>query len=229
MKQFAVIGAGSFGSSLARALTESGFPVMLIDCDETELKKNSEYVTETIQLDATDEKALRAVGIDSVDGAVVSIGENIEDSIIITMTLKEMGVEYVVAKALSDAHGKILSRVGADRLVFPERDMGKRVARSMVATSPLDYIDFAPGYNIAEIPVPESFYGKSLIDTRLRSDYEIEVVAIKRNIPDIGEDGMSVLKEKVIMVPEPHMEFKKGDLMLVIGRTEKIDEIQGLK
>lgn len=229
MKQFAVIGAGSFGSSVARTLTERGCTVMLIDKDESRLKKNSEYVTETIQLDAMDEKSLRAVGIESVDGAVVSIGENVEGSIIISMLLKELGVKFVIAKALSDAHGKILSRVGADRLVFPERDMGIRVAQSMVSTSPLDYIEISPGYNIVEIKIPDSFAGKTLQQARIRSDYEIEIVAIKRTVPDLNDKGLSVLKEEVIMVPHAGIELKKADVLLVIGKTERIEEFSKLK
>jgi len=124
MRQFAVIGSGLFGASVARTLSEQGADVILIDKDADCLRELDGIVSQTVQLDATEEKALRAAGIEEVDAVVVSVGKDMEASILITMTQKEIGIKWIVVKAISEPHSKILTRVGADRIVFPEREMG---------------------------------------------------------------------------------------------------------
>jgi len=134
MRQFAVVGLGRFGSSVAETLSSKGCQVLAIDTDEEKVQDLSELVAQAVCVDATDEKALKAVGIEPVDVAIVSVGGNIESSVLITLVLKEIGIKEVIAKAVTKDHGKVLEKVGADRVVFPERDMGIRIANAL--TSP---------------------------------------------------------------------------------------------
>ena len=227
MKQFAVIGAGKFGSSVALELTQKGYQVLLIDNDMEKVQQMSDVVTKAVQLDATDEKAMRAVGIKDFDVAIVSIGrQNMEDSVLVTMMLKELGIGTVVAKALNEAHGRILTRVGADRVVFPERDMGKRLANSLITTSIMDHLDIVPGYSIAEIQAPREFIGKTIKESDIKPKHGIQIIAIKSMKPNIDESGESVLEEEINIAPGASTEIQKDDILLVLGKDEEIDKFK---
>ena len=182
-KQFVVIGAGKFGSSVATTLRKLGYEVTVIDIDKEKVQKLSNSVAQTIHLDAMDEKALKSVGIEEADVAVVSIGKQMEASILITLMLKEMGIKKVVAKATSEAHGKVLSRIGADRIIFPEHEMGVKFANALISPTLFDYVEIAPGYDIIEVDVPKFLWNKTLVETRVRSKYQIEIIAIKKIMP----------------------------------------------
>ena len=153
MRQFVVIGAGRFGKAVATTLTQNGCQVLLLDKDENAVQEMSEIVTQAIQLNVIDEKALQSLDLADMDIAIVAIGGNLEASILATMKLKELGVKTVVSKAGTIPHSKILSRVGADRIVFPERDMGIRIANSLISPSISDYIEVSPGYNLSLIHI----------------------------------------------------------------------------
>ena len=227
MKQFAVIGAGKFGASVALELTQKGYQVILIDNDLEKVQQMSDVVTKAVQLDATDEKAMRAVGIKDFDVAIVSIGRHgMEDSVLVTMMLKEMGVGMVVAKALNEAHGRILTRVGADRVVFPERDMGKRLANSLVTASIMDHLDVVPGYGISEIKAPREFIGKTIRESDIKPKHGIQIIAIKSMKPDIDEKGESVLEEEINIAPDASAKIQKDDILLVLGKDEDIDKFK---
>ncbi|MBU3959207.1 MAG: TrkA family potassium uptake protein, partial [Candidatus Omnitrophica bacterium] len=157
MRQFAVIGLGRFGWSVAKTLSEKGHQVLAIDKDEELVQEASDFVTESVQVDSTDEKALKAVGIMNVDVAVVAIGTNLEASVLTTLIIKELGVQHIVARAVTDEHAKVLQRVGATKVVLLERDMGARIANSLVSPSILEHIELSPESSIIETVPPKEF------------------------------------------------------------------------
>lgn len=228
-RQFAVIGAGRFGSSVAMTLTKNGCDVTVVDNDKENIQKISEYVSNAVQLDATDEKALKSIGIEDVDVAIVSIGEQMEASILVTMSLKEMGIKTVVAKAVTESHGKILARVGADKVVFPERDMGVGLANALLHPSLLKHVEVAPGYNIAEFEAPKVLWGKSIAESAVRVKHGVQIVAIKRRRPGLNKEGESVLEEDVDPIPSAETVVNKGDMILVIGKQENVRKFRSLK
>ena len=226
MKQFAVIGAGRFGASVAKTLSEQGCDVILIDNNAERLRALDDLVTQAIELDATDEKALAAAGIAEVDAVVLALGRRMEESILITMLLKEMGIKQVIVKATSEAHYKILTRIGADRIVFPEREMGVKVANSLINPTILDYIEVAPGYNIIETRPPEDIVGKSLEESKARSRYGVDILALKRMKPVLDAAGDSRLEEEVTIVPHAHEVINENDTIIVIGREDLLAEFR---
>lgn len=215
MKQYVVIGCGRFGSSVAKTLYGLGNEVLAIDKDEEKVQEISDSVTHAVQADVMDESVLRELGIKNFDIVVVSIGSDLEASIMATLIAKELGVKTVIAKAQSDLHGKVLSKIGADKVVFPERDMGVRVAHNLVSTNILDFIELSPDYSIVEITAIPEWENKTLKELRLPTKYGINVMAIKR--------------EKFINVsPYADDMILKGDVLVVIGSTEDLKKIEHL-
>lgn len=221
-KRFVVVGAGKFGESVAVTLSKMGCEVTVLDVDKEKVQQLSGMVSQSIQMDAMDEKALRSVGIEESDVAVVSIGQQMEASILITMMLKEMGVPIVVTKAISDNHGKVLSRIGADRIVFPERDTGIKLANTLLSPTISDYIEIAPGYQIIEVESPKVLWNKTLIDARVRSKYGIEIIAVKKNVPELDDAGETTIKEEVTIIPPAETTIVEGDNLVIIGTRDKI-------
>ena len=162
MKSFAVIGLGRFGNSLAKRLSSLGNEVLAIDNDMEHVQGVADFVTQAVAADALDESSLKSLGITEFDCVLVTISENVEASILITSMLKELGVKYVVSKAVTDLHAKVLRQVGADKVVFPDKDMAEKLAQNLTASSILDYIDLSDKYSIVEVETPKSWYGKSL-------------------------------------------------------------------
>lgn len=226
MGKFAVIGAGRFGRSVASKLVEMGQDVILIDRNEARIQSLSEEVPGAVQLDAIDERALRTAGIEDVEAAVVSTGQKMEASILISMLLKDIGVRRVVAKAISEAHAKVLSRIGVDRIVRPEKDMGERIAKSLASPTILDQIEVSSGYNLVEIVAPKGLLGDTLKNAKVRERYGINVIAIKRSRPELDENGESRLEEEVNLNPQPDDVVQEGDVLLVIGSVEDIEKFQ---
>jgi len=225
-KQFVVVGAGRFGSSVAITLSKSGAEVTVIDKDRDSVNRISDYVAQAVQLDAMDEKALRSVGVEKADVAIVSIGTQMEASILVTMTLKEMGIPKVVSKALTEPHGKVLARVGADSVVFPERDMGIKLAKSLVSPTILDHIEVSPGYNILELNVPGFLQGKSIMESKVRNKYSIEIIAVKKHNPQLDGKGESILDEEILIAPPADTMLEKGDTMMVIGKEDALEKFR---
>lgn len=213
MKQFIIIGIGRFGESIATTLYNMGYDVMAVDKSEEKVQYISDKVTHAVQADATDEHALKALGIKNFDAAVVTLGESVQSSILITLLCKELGLKYVVAKAQSDLHAKVLYKIGADKVVFPERDMGFRVAQSLVSTSFLDYIELSPHYRLVELQAVPSWENRSLKQLNVRARYGVNILAIKHgdsvNISPSGDDIIH-----------------KDDVLVVIGNTDDIKRFQ---
>ena len=174
-KQFVVIGLGRFGASVAKTLYSLGNDVLVIDKDEDLIQDISDSVTHAVQMDATDENALRTLGLRNFDVAVVTIGANIQSSVMVTLLVKELGVKYIIAKGNSDLHAKVLYKIGADRVILPEKDMGVRVAHNLVSSSILDYIELSPDYSIMEIEALDEWQDKTLRELKLRSKYGINL------------------------------------------------------
>jgi trk system potassium uptake protein TrkA len=220
-RSFAVIGLGRFGSAIARTLTELGHDVLGIDSDEERVAGLSDYIAHTVQLDATDEKALRASGLQDVDVAVISIGENIESSLLVVMLVKEMGVPTIIAKATTALHGRILERLGVSRVIFPERDMAIRVAHSLVMPNVLDYIELSRDFSIVELPAPPEFVGRSLKELALRSRLGLTLVAIKRR----GRPGEA---EITIVAPAADDRLEAQDVLSLLGSNDRLEKLEGL-
>lgn len=216
LKQFAVIGLGRFGSSVAVTLFKSGYDVLAIDADEERVQKFSDEVTHVVQADTTDENSLRAIGIRNFDVVVVAIGEDIQANVLTTVLLKELGVEYIVAKARNELHGKMLGKIGADRVVYPERDMGVRVAHNLVSTNVLDYIELSPDLSLVEVNAPKALVGYSLSEANLRARYSINVVAMKRG-------------EEIIVPPLPGEKIREKDILIIVGGNAGVQKLEELE
>ena len=217
MKQFAVIGLGRFGSSVAKTLTDKGNQVLAIDIDEDRIQEISEIVTNAVCIDATDEKALKAVGIENVDVAVVSVGAGIEASILITLALKEIGVREIIAKAITQSHGKVLLKIGATRIVFPEQEMGERVANMLISPKIIEHIYLSPDYSMAEVSAPREFVNRTIKQIDVRAKYGLTVIAIKRVIR--GE-------EKIDISPPADEAIKENDILIVVGSNTNIERLK---
>lgn len=212
-KQFTVIGLGRFGSSVAKTLYSMGRQVLAIDPDEERVRAMVPFATRAVAADATDEQVLKSLGIRNFDVVIVGIGGDIQASIMVTLMLKELGVKYVVAKAQSEVHGKVLYRVGADRVVFPERDMGFRVAQNLISSNILEYIELSPDVSMIEIVAPGSAVGKELRQLDLRNRFNINVIALKQG-------------EKVNITPRADDRINKGDVLVVVGLKEDLKRFE---
>lgn len=216
MKQFVVIGLGRFGSSVAKTLNQKGCEVLAIDNDYETVQAFSNEVTHVVQADATDKDSLRSVGVNNFDAAVVSIGENKHANILATLILKELGVEYVVSKAQDSLHAKLLDKVGSDKIVHPERDMGIRVANNLVSANVLDYMELAPNYSITELIAGDELVNKNLKDLKLREKYGVNVIAI------MSES----FTEEINLSPQADYEINEGDILVVIGHDDNLNRLR---
>ena len=214
MKQFIVLGLGRFGSAVATTLVELGHEVLGVDNDEERVNDLKDKITQAVQADITEERVLKELGVKNFDAAIVSIATDLEASILVTMMLKEMGLKYIIAKAQNNLHAKILKKIGVDKVVFPERDMGARIARRLITPNIKDYVELEPNYNIMEIKALPEFVDKSLSELDMRNKYGINVLAIKRD----SIFNISPRAEDII---------KKDDFLIVIGETKKITELAG--
>lgn len=226
MKQFVIIGLGRFGTSISRALTAKNFEVLAIDRNEERVKEIEGIVSQAVVMDATDEKSLKELGINDFDTAIVSIGENIEDSIMITLILKELGLKQVIVKAHNELHAKILQKVGADRIVFPEKEMGEKIAESLASPRIFDYIELSTEYGILEIMASKKFCDKTLSELKLREKFGVSVMAIKRKMPYTKADGSPDFKEEIIIGPGGGDEILQGDVLVVLGKYKDLNKIE---
>ncbi|KKK39295.1 potassium uptake system protein [Mesobacillus campisalis] len=215
-KQYAVIGMGRFGSSVAATLYNAGNEVLAIDRNEEQIEDYKNSVTYAVIGDSTDEATMKEVGIRNFDTVIVAIGDDIQSSILTVLLLKELGVNNVVAKALNKHHGQVLSKIGADKVIFPEKDMGERLAHQLMASpNVLNFIEFADDYSIEEIKVPKSMEGKTLKDLDLRADHNVIVVAIKE-------------KDKINIAPGPEETLKMDDVLFVVGENTDLEKFSNI-
>lgn len=215
-KRIGIIGAGRFGEALAQSFAEKGVEIILIDENRERVRELAEYVTKAVEGDATNTRLLLESGFGNCDTVVVAIGDNVEGSIMATAACKEIGVANVVAKAISEIHGKVLKRVGADVVVHPNRDRAQRLARALLANTPIELFEIADGLSMAEVVVPASLVGKSLAEAAVRSTYDITVLAIRR----LTDDPVS---PRQVVLATPGEVFLADDRLLVFGADRKID------
>lgn len=220
-RTFAVIGLGRFGAAMATTLTELGQDVIGIDSSEDRIAEMADVVTQAVVLDATDERALKSAGVPDADVAVVSIGEDIESSVLVVMQVMDLGVRDIIAKAVTPLHGKILSKLGVARVVFPERDMAIRIAHSLIVPNVLDYIELSRDYSIVEVPAPKDFVGKTLRELELRPRYGLTLIAIKRAGAADGGESTKVS-------PSADERILAGDVLALLGDNEHLAQLERL-
>jgi trk system potassium uptake protein TrkA len=220
-RTYAVIGLGRFGSAVARTLAEMGEEVIGIDSSEERVRELADVLSQAVQLEASDEKALREAGVQDVDCAVISIGENIEASLLVVMQVLGLGVPTVIAKAVTDLHGKILTKLGVSRVVYPEREMAARLAHGLVVPNALEYIELSKEYAIIDIDAPPQFAGHTLKELELRPRFGLTLIAIKR--PGAGSMGPIT-----IVAPPADQRIEAGDVLSLLGATERLEQVAKL-
>jgi trk system potassium uptake protein len=214
-KQFAVIGLGNFGFYLAAALFQKGHAVLAIDVDPKRVQEIRDQVDRAVIADTTDPNALKELELDTMDTVVVSIGSVLNSSILTTLNVKDMGVKRVVAKAVSVAHGRILKKIGADEIYFPEKDLALTAAQRLDNPNLIDYLPFMEGYSIVQLAAPEDFIGKSLIELDLINRMGIQIIAVTQTVP-----------EKTVMIPTGRFVIMGSDVLALLG-PDKV--LAGLK
>ena len=215
-KQFAVLGLGSFGWSVALTLEKMGADVLVVDESFEKIQEISEQVSYALKADVADPEALEALGGRNLDGAVIAVSENFEASIMATMLCKEMGIPLVVAKAKNKLQGAILKRVGADRIVYPEIEMGSRVAKSLVSREFMDWIELSNDYSMVEIAVPDKWVGRTLVDINVRERLGINVVGI-------------IINGKIDVTLDPQKPLPEGGILIVIGANDVLEKFDSKK
>lgn len=212
-KQFAVIGMGRFGTSVAKELSGMGFDVLAVDASEQRIQEISSIVTHAVSSDSTDEEALRALGIRNFDVVVVAIGEDIQSSILTTLILKDLGVPVIIVKAKNELHGKVLQKIGADKVIFPERDMGLRVAHHLISPNILDYIEISDDYSIMEMRASEEMIGQNLKELDIRARFGCNVMGIR-------SDG------KMNISPHPEDRLAESDILVIVGHKNDLTKLE---
>ena len=217
MKQFVVIGIGNFGHYLAVHLYKKGYEVLVIDKISNRVSEIKDQVSQAVVADATDRKALEALGLAKMDAAVVCIGSVLSESILATLNLKDIGVERVYAKALSQAHSRILQKIGASEVFFPEKDQAIALAERLHNPNMLDYLPFLEGYSIIQLAPPNRFIGKSLRELNLINKFGVQVVAVQEVVP-----------ERLNLIPTAQFVLKDSDIMILLGPNEALEQLRKL-
>ncbi len=215
--KFAVIGLGSFGSNIAKTLYEKGNEVLAVDEDKEKIDEVKNFVSHAVHMDAADKENLQALGIKDMDVVIVSLGPEMEASILTVLYLNEMETKRIVAKALTEDHAKILESVGATEIIYPEKDMAIKTAMKLSCPNVLEYLPLISGFGIQEIALPEKFIGKNLRELDLRNKYGIQVIAIKELIP-----------EKTTFVPKADFVLKDSDILVIMGEDKQLEKINAL-
>ncbi|OHB50943.1 MAG: hypothetical protein A2099_03150, partial [Planctomycetes bacterium GWF2_39_10] len=223
MRQFAVIGLGRFGSKVAETLAKKGVHVIAIDSDRELVGRVSDVVTKAVQIDSTDEESLAASGVKDVDVAVVAMGEDVESSILTTALLKNLNIKEIVARACTKLHAQILKMVGATRVVFPEEDMGIRVANSILSPGVLEYIELGADYTLAEIEAKSESIGHTINELDLKTRYGINVLIVKRKVIEVGEKAGEATEKEVKVLPTSDYKIQRGDILVVVGNSKDVE------
>ncbi len=215
MKRVVVIGLGIFGFNIAKDLYENGIEVIAVDKDKEVIQKIKDFSTKAVLADGTDKEVMESIGIQEDDVVIISFGENLAASTLITLHLKEMKVKNIIVKAPNEDHKHVLEKVGATYVIIPERAMADKVAKSLISPNILDYIPLSEDYTISEIAPPVSFMGKTIGELHLRTKYHIEVIAVREMLP-----------ERLTMVPRAEFVIKDSDVLVVIGKEKDIQKIK---
>ncbi|HLQ75657.1 MAG TPA: TrkA family potassium uptake protein [Alloiococcus sp.] len=212
-RDYAVIGLGRFGGSICKELSEEGMDVLAIDKNEDKVNEYKNIASHAVIADSTDESTLKELGLKNIDHVIVAIGDNIQASILTTVILTDLGIKMITVKANNDYHEKILNKIGAQQVVHPERDMGKRIAHNIISNNILDYLELSDEHSIVEVKAGKKMLGKSLVDLDIRANYGCNVVAIKR-----GDD--------INVSPSAEDTLKANDVLIVIGADKDISRFE---
>jgi trk system potassium uptake protein TrkA len=215
MKRVVVVGLGIFGFNIAKDLYEKGLEVIAIDKNKDLIQKIKDHSTKAILADGTDKEVMESIGIHQDDVVIISFGEDLAASTLITLHLKEMKVKHIIVKAPNEDHKRVLEKVGATEVIIPEKEMANKVAKSLISPNVLDFIPLSEEYTISELAPPPNFFGKTIGDLHLRGKYRIEVIAIKEMLPD-----------RLQMVPRADFVIKDTDVLVVIGKAKDIQDIK---
>ncbi len=221
----AVIGLGTFGAKTAVRLYEKGAEVVAIDKDETLVQRIKDRVTHAVVLDVTDERSLRSVNISDVDVAVVAIGDHIEQSIMAVTMLRKLGVGRVIARATSQIHEHILHEIGASEIILVEEEMGEIIASKIVAPHVLQRYNFAAGYSIVELRLGKRFEGKTLVESKIRQNYSLNIVALQKRVPYISEDGKAAYRVEINDCPMPMDVIEADDIVVLVGSEKNFNRL----
>ena len=213
-KQFVVLGLGSFGASVAVTLQKLGCDVVAVDQDMELVTGIAEKVTYAMQADIENPRLLESLGSKNFDGMVIGSSENLEGSILATLAAREMGIPYILCKAHDERHARVLRKIGADAVVFPEEEMGRKIAKNLVSANLADWIELSPDYSIVETAIPKRWIGKTLKELDVRRTYEVNVVGLKEE-----EEG------RVEITPDPDMPLKEGMILMLIGANKALERI----
>jgi trk system potassium uptake protein TrkA len=215
MRRVVVIGLGIFGFNIAKDLYENGIEVIAVDKDKEVIQKIKDFSTKAVLADGTDKQVMESIGIQEDDIVIISFGENLAASTLITLHLKEKKVRNIIVKAPNEDHKRVLEKVGATEVIIPEREMADKVAKSIISPNILDYIPLSEDYTISEIVPPASFMGKTIGELHLRTRHHIEVIAVRETLP-----------ERLTMVPRAEFVIKDSDVLVVIGKEKDIQKIR---
>mgnify|MGYP001212717069 CR=1 FL=1 len=222
MKSIVVIGLGEFGSQIAISLTQKGFEVIGIDNSPEQVGDFKDLVSRSVILDATDEKAMRAMNVDAVDIAIVAIGTNMQASLLTTALLQKLGIEDIYVRAISPLQEGILKSMGISQIINIEEEMGRQLSSSIASGKIGRYIQISERHSLMEINVPKPFFGKTLKDLNCRERFQINIVGIKLKVPQVDDDGEVTYHMKMTDVPDPDYPFSESDILVVLGTDENI-------
>jgi trk system potassium uptake protein TrkA len=215
MGKFVVLGLGNFGIYLAKSLFEVGKEVIAVDRNKERVQKAQEFCSYALVGDATDKSMLDSIGVEKGDTVMVSLGDNISASVLVTLYLKDLDVQNVHVKIISEDHGRVLEKIGATEVIFPERDLAKKVAQTLSSPNVIDYLPLTGEYDIVEIAPPKDFIGKTLAELRLRNKYNISILAVRGLVP-----------ESITMNPGGSFTVKDSDILIVLGKPDDIEKIK---
>lgn len=223
MAVFAVIGLGQLGAAVARQLTEGGGEVIALDRSEARVDNVKDHVARAFCMDATDERSLRATGIADSSTVVLALGENqLEEAVLTTMLLRDLGVGRIIARAGTEVQAKVLERLGVSKVIFPERQIGTQIARQLLMPTVREVVPLADDASLAEVEVPRAFVGKSLADLKLRAQYGVNAVALKRRHEVVQDDGSAKHRETVVSNLGPETVLELGDILVVVGDDKAV-------
>lgn len=225
MAQFAVIGLGAFGRKVAVTLAEKGADVIAIDKNRDSVESIKEQVSAAIVLDSTDEDAMKAAEIQDVDAAVVALGDNQEEAILITAILKKLGLSRIYARAINKLYAHVLKTVGADTVIVIEEQMGEDLAKRMLSPEIYQHVVLTTGHSLVEIEARPDFVGKSLRELDFRRNYGLNIIAIQRKVPRVNDEGKIAQTIEVNDVPGPDDRIEKGDILVVVGADENLERM----
>ena len=216
MGKFVVIGLGNFGYYLAKSLFEEGKEVIGVDRNKERVQRLQEFCSYAMVGDATDKPILESIGIEKKDTVIVSLGDNISGSVLVTLYLKDLDIQDIHVKIISEDHGRALEKIGAKEVIFPERDLAQKLAKSLTSPNVIDYLPLTDEYNIVEIAPPKEFIGKTLAELHLRTRYHISILAVRGLIP-----------ETITMNPGGGFTVKDSDILIALGKPKDIERIKG--